>query len=267
MPQPPSILNTFEALLQIVTDLRGPDGCPWDKEQTHASLTPYAIEETHEMVEAIESGHDAHMCEELGDVLFQVILHAQLAKERGAFDIKDVIEGITQKVVRRHPHVFGDVKVSDSAEVMKNWDEIKKTEKKHNPPQSLFNIPKSLPALHSAHTIGEKTRKYRFDWQETAEVMAQLKSEISELEQALGDTGPGRQKHLEHEIGDVLFSAAQLARHAGIDPEASLRETNRRFIRRFEYMVQQIGSLEQFTSSPADEKERLWKQAKIREQT
>lgn len=266
MPQPPSILNTFEALKQIVTDLRGPDGCPWDKEQTHLSLTPYAIEETHEMVEAIESGNDAHICEELGDVLFQVILHAQLAQERGAFDISDVIDGINKKVVRRHPHVFSDTKVADSAEVMKNWEQIKKTEKKNAPVKSAIAIPKALPALQSANAIGEKTEKYRFDWNQPVEVLAQLKSEITELEQALTLEGPDRQKQLAHEIGDILFSAAQLARHLDIEPESCLRETNRRFIRRFEHMVQQAGSIEQFTSSPADRKEQLWKHAKAQEQ-
>lgn len=267
MPQPPATLNTFEALLRIVADLRGPAGCPWDKEQTHTSLTPYAIEETHEMVEAIESGDDAHICEELGDVLFQVILHAQLAKERGAFEIKDVIEGIAKKVVRRHPHVFSDVKVTNSDEVMKNWDEIKKKEKKNSPPKSPFDMPKSLPALHSANVIGEKTRKYRFDWNEPSAVLTQLKSEISELEQALNTTDPQRQKHLMHEIGDVLFSAAQLARHVDIDAEASLREANRRFVRRFGHMVTQKGGLDSFIATASDEKEQLWREAKANEKT
>lgn len=264
MPQPPKTLNNFEALLQIIKDLRGPDGCPWDKEQTHKSLAPYAIEETHEMAEAIESGDDAHMCEELGDVLFQVILHAQLASERKAFDIYDVIEGINSKIVRRHPHVFSDTKVSDSDEVMKNWDEIKKQEKKNKKPAStLFDIPKSLPALQKSHKIGEKTEKYKFDWGEPTQVIAQLKAEITELEEALNEqNSPEKQEHIQHEVGDILFSAAQLARHLNTEPEADLREANRRFISRFEKMISLKSSLEEFVALPNEEKEKLWQTAK-----
>lgn len=264
MPQAPRTLNTFESLLQVVADLRGPNGCPWDREQTHKSLVPYAIEEVHEMAEAIESGNDPHMCEELGDVLFQVVLHAEMARERGAFDMRDVIESIASKVVRRHPHVFSDTKVADSTEVMKNWDEIKKLEKKNKPPsKGFFEIPPSLPALQRAHGIGEKTRKYRFDWTEAPQVLAQLKSEIAELEAAMsaGDS-PARAAELHHEMGDVLFSAAQLARHLGSDPEADLREANRRFIRRFEGMVARKGALESFVAATPGEKEELWKQVK-----
>ena len=259
MPQPPKTLNTFESLIQIISDLRGPSGCPWDREQTHTSLTPYALEETAELIEALESGNDPHICEELGDVLFQVVIHAQLANERGAFEIKDVLESINSKIVRRHPHVFADTKVSNSAEVITNWNEIKKQEKKNKPPKGIFDIPAALPALQRAHSIGEKTKKYQFDWTEATEVLKQLKSEIAELEEALQGNN---QVELQHELGDVLFSAAQLARHVNVDPEAALRETNRRFVSRFEHMVSSKQSLDNFIATSAQEKEQLWNEAK-----
>lgn len=259
MPQAPKTLNTFESLLQVINDLRGPGGCPWDQEQTHTSLTPYAIEEAHELAEAIESGDDAHVCEELGDVLLQVVLHAAIAQERGAFNIYDVIESIILKIVRRHPHVFSDVKVSGSAEVIKNWDEIKTQENKIKPSKhSLFDMPISLPALQRAHKIGEKTESYRFDWSEPAQVLAQLKAEITELEEAMTKKNTD---HIRHEIGDVLFSAAQLARHLKSEPETALREANRRFIKRFEKMLT-YKPLDEFKPLSSIEKEKLWAIAK-----
>lgn len=259
MPQAPKTLNKIESLIQIVQDLRGPEGCPWDKEQTHTSLTPYAIEEVFEMVEAIESGDDNHACEELGDVLFQVILHATIAEERGAYNIQDVIQSISSKIVRRHPHVFSDVKVKDSNDVIKNWDEIKKLEK-HNKPEKkdFFNIPKGLPALQASTKIGEKTERYKFDWSATEDVLKQLKSEIQELEDAMKNQNLSE---IQHEIGDVLFSAAQVARHLKTEPETDLRIANKRFIQRFEKMLENK-TIEQFTALSSNEKENLWKMAK-----
>jgi tetrapyrrole methylase family protein / MazG family protein len=261
MPQPPKTLNHFDSLVQVIRDLRGPEGCPWDKEQTHQSLTPYAIEETFEMVEAIESGDDAHMCEELGDVLFQVVLHAQLANERKAFDIGDVVNSITSKIVRRHPHVFADTQVESSDEVLKNWDEIKKAEKKNKPEKkkTALDVPVGLPSLQRAHKIGEKTEKYKFDWSEAAQVLAQLKAEITELEEAMAEKDAA---HIEHEMGDVLFSAAQVARHISVEPETALRSANDRFTSRFDKMLALSGSLEAFIQKTSPEKEKLWALAK-----
>lgn len=260
MPQAPETLNDFESLIQIIKDLRGPDGCPWDKEQSHKTLTSYAIEEVHELVEAIESDVDSHICEELGDVLFQVVLHAEIAAERKTFNISDVIESISSKIVRRHPHVYSDTKVADSAEVIKNWQEIKKLEKKNKPVKTgSFDVPPTLPALQRASKIGEITKKYNFDWSEPTQVLAQLKSEIAELEEALLENNP---QHIKHELGDVLFSTAQLARHLDTDPESDLREANRRFIRRFEKMISYLSSLDEFISLPSEEKEKLWNRAK-----
>lgn len=261
MPQPPKTLNTFEAICQVIRDLRGPDGCPWDKEQTHQSLAQYAIEETHELAEALESGNDDHICEELGDVLFQVVLHAGMAEERGAFSINDVIEGIVSKIVRRHPHVYGATKVSGTGEVLSNWEEIKKFEKKSKPPSSkVFDIPPSLPALQMANKIGGKTEKYKFDWDQSSQVLQQLKFEVAELEAAMLDNG--NPDHIRHELGDVLFSAAQLARHLNEEPETALREANRRFVTRFEKMLEKCGGLENFIQLSSAEKENLWKFAK-----
>lgn len=263
MPQAPKTLNTFEALNQLILDLRGPEGCPWDKEQTHKSLAPYAVEEASEMAEAIESENDQHICEELGDVLFQVVLHAAMAKERNAFDISNVIQGISEKLVRRHPHVFSDVKVTGAAQVIENWDEIKKKEKalnKSNKPKYAIDVPAGMPSLQRAHKIGEKTKKLGFDWDKASEVLNQLKAEIAELEEVLHSNAPEK---IEHEMGDVLFSAAQLARHLDVEPESALRNTNRRFLGRFEKMLE-IGQVspQQFEALTSDKKEALWALAK-----
>lgn len=262
MPEAPQTLNTFESLKQVISALRGPGGCPWDKEQTHQSLTPYAIEEVFEMVEAIESGDDQHICEELGDVLFQVILHAVMAEERNAFNISNVIEGINSKIVRRHPHVFSNTQVTGNDEVLKNWDEIKRQEKINANKKSAktIDVPEGMPALQRAHKIGEKTKKLKFDWSETQQVLKQLKAEIKELEEAMATN---HAHEIQHEMGDVLFSAAQLARHLEIEPESSLREANRRFLKRFEKMLE-LGSLtpQQFVELADKQKEELWTKAK-----
>lgn len=270
MPKPPENLNQFSSLVQLIADLRGPEGCPWDKEQTHKSLTPYAIEETYEMVEAIEHGSDSDVCEELGDVLFQVVLHAELARERGAFQIEDVIKSINEKLVRRHPHVFSGLEVSGTDEIIKNWDIIKAQEKalKGQTPEKkkkAFNIPPGVPALQVAHKIGEKTEQYKFDWKNLADVLRHLKSEIAELEQAMQETSsPASSEHIRHEMGDILFCAAQLARHLKSEPETLLRQANTRFKDRFAAMLGFCNEdLTKFTALSSDEKEELWKKAKL----
>lgn len=261
MPTPPKNLNEFSSLIQLMRDLRGPDGCPWDKEQTHLTLAPYAIEETFEMVEALEKQDDSEFCEELGDVLFQVVLHAQLAAERKAFTITDVITSISEKIVRRHPHVFSEVTVSGTEEVLKNWDAIKAKEKagKIKP---VFSMPKGLPALPTAEKIGSKTEKLKFDWSEAKQVLAQLKSEIAELEEEM-NRAEQNTKDIDHEMGDVLFSAAQLARHLKLDAESALRRANLRFQKRFNFMLSNSeNNIEKFTNLSSEEKEQLWIKAK-----
>lgn len=259
MPTPPENLKHFQSLVQLVSDLRGPHGCPWDKQQNHISLTPYAIEETYEMVEALEGGDDAEICEELGDVLFQVVLHAELARERGAFKIEDVIHSISEKIVRRHPHVFSNTKVDSIDDVLKNWDLIKTEEKAGKKPKPLFKT--HFPALQTAQKIGEKTKDLKFDWENTDQVLLQLKSEIIELEEALKSKD---KSHIENELGDVLFTVAQIARHENIDPEFSLKKMNHRFIQRFTEMLKSCeNSIEIFIKKTSTEKENLWKKAKL----
>lgn len=245
MQKPPSDLRSFQALVQVVAALRGPDGCPWDKEQTHQTLTRYAIEETHELVEAIETASPTDVCEELGDVLLQVVLHAEIARQAGQFDILDVIEGISKKMVRRHPHVFeqesdsisaGHGGAKTSAEVLKKWDELKAREKQKAEASELdpfASIPKALPALMRSQKIGAKTVRFNFDWQNPEEVLAKLDEEIAELKEAVSS---GNRAHASQELGDVLFTVAQLARHLELDSEQSLRGTNHKFETRFKQM-------------------------------
>ncbi len=263
MPIPPKNLNEFSSLVQLITDLRGPEGCPWDKEQTHQTLAPYAIEETFEMVEALESGNDQEMCEELGDVLFQVVLHSELARERKAFEIKDVIQSISEKLVRRHPHVFANLTVNSMDEIFKNWDLIKAEEKKNKKQKvNPLNIPKGLPALQASEKIGDKTGQYKFDWTEVKDVLKQLKSEIAELEDVIENHASHPEK-LKHEMGDVLFSAAQVSRHLQLEPESVLRSANQRFTQRFQFMLSKCeNDVDSFKNLPPEEKEKLWSLAK-----
>lgn len=261
MAKTPSELRNIESLVEIVASLRGPDGCPWDKEQTHESLTQYAIEETFELVEAIEDGsaeRDRKMKDELGDVLFQVVLHSQLASERGAFTLADVIENVAEKLVRRHPHVFGNVKVADAAEVVKNWDEIKKKEVGSKPEYALKVPP--LPALQRAYKIGKRTEKYKFDWENVEGVMLKVEEEFDELREALDNDVDSE---IEHELGDVLFSLAQLGRHLGMEPEQVLRKGNARFEERFNKMVEFASADgKDWGALNAEEKEQFWLKAK-----
>jgi tetrapyrrole methylase family protein/MazG family protein len=261
MPKPPKNFKTLEALVQVVADLRGPDGCPWDKEQTHESLTSYAIEEIHELAEVIEKKQDSLIKEELGDVLFQVILHSQLAGERKAFDLSDVIENVTEKLVRRHPHVFSDQKVSGSHEVLANWEELKKAEKKSSENSFALNVPASMPALQRSAKIGFRTQKMKFDWENAEQVWEKVREEFDELEEALDSDVD---KDIRHELGDMFFSLAQLARHLEMDPEQIAREANRRFENRFETMMKlrQDKKLN-WEEMSLEEKESLWQEAKL----
>jgi MazG family protein len=271
MQKPPSDLRSFAALVQVVANLRGPDGCPWDKEQTHQTLTRYAIEETHELVEAIENSSPTEVCEELGDVLLQVVLHAEIARQAGQFDINDVIEGISSKMVRRHPHVFesenddGKPKAKTSAEVLQKWDVIKSAEKKANgktqdPNDPFASIPKALPALLRSQKIGGKTVRFNFDWLSPEEVLAKLDEEVAELKEALA---AGDKEHAGKEIGDVLFTVAQLARHLDLDSEQSLRGTNHKFEIRFRCMRELVtADGKRLEDLKINELEPYWQKAK-----
>lgn len=245
-------MTSFQQLLDIVKKLRGPDGCPWDKEQTHESLTPYAIEEAYELEEAIQNKDIANIKEELGDLLFQTVLHCEIASQEGSFDIDEVIQILNHKMTTRHPHVFSNVKVENSKEVLKNWEDIKAQEK----PKDVFEIPQSFPALLRAHKIGKRTKRLDFDWDTTEEVILKLKEELLELEMAIKNKD---QQNIEEEMGDLLFTSAQLARHLDLDAEKTLRLANTKFVNRFLAMVEKV---KDFKSLPRDKKESLWNQVK-----
>ncbi len=261
MIKPPKNLEQFKSLVEIVAHLRGPKGCPWDKEQTPKTLTPFIVEEAYELVDAIEEGSGEDWKEELGDLLLQVVLQAQIASEDGEFTIDDVIEGIGAKLVRRHPHVFSNTKVKDSEEVLKNWEQIKAKEKKSKPKKSeRFTFPTRLPALQASGKIGEKTKKYNFDWPNAKAVFNKVREEFNELENALNFSN---RDHQIEELGDLLFSLAQLSRHLEMDPESALRKTNRKFEKRFfklKKMVDQLGK--DMTKMSTADLEALWKKVK-----
>lgn len=288
MPNTPKNLKDIRSLVEVVSHLRGPHGCPWDQEQTHTSLARYAIEETHEMVEALEERESCRLAnknktpedfaratekfkDELGDVLFQVVLHAQLASEEQAFTFDDIVQNISEKLIRRHPHVFGDTKVSGINDVFANWEKIKKSEKaSRGESPSLISVPIGLPALQRAYTIGIKTHKIKFDWETPQEVWLKVEEEIDELKEAMDNDV---MSEIEHEIGDVLFSVAQLARHFDLDPEQVLRSANSRFLGRFENMIRIYREkekksasandlLETFSNLSTEEKEKFWKLCK-----
>jgi tetrapyrrole methylase family protein/MazG family protein len=262
MPKAPENLSSFQSLVEVVASLRGPDGCPWDREQTHSSLTQYAIEETFEFVEAVESADDLRIKDELGDILFQVLLHAQLAKDRGAFDIQGVIENLNQKMVRRHPHVFSDVKLADSEAVIQSWEQIKRAEKASAPKMAgtALDVPAGMPALQRAYKIGKRSQKLQFDWDNAEQVWEKVEEEHQELREAIDEKSLDE---VSHELGDVLFSVAQLARHLQLEPEQCLRQANLRFETRFakmrELMLQDGKILEDLG---LEEKEAYWQRAK-----
>jgi tetrapyrrole methylase family protein/MazG family protein len=256
----PTDLKSFSALIDIVAALRGPNGCPWDKEQTHQSLTPFAIEEVFEFVETVECQDDPSMKEELGDVLFQVILHSQLAQERKAFTIEDVLTELNTKMIRRHPHVFGDEVATTSQEVLTNWEQIKNKEKMHKKTSEHFDIPSALPSLQRAFKIGKKTQKTGFDWNNADEVKAKVVEELYEVDEAIASK---HEEKIAEELGDLLFAVAQYVRHLGHEPESCLRFANRKFERRYFAMLE-ICRLKHvaFENLSLEEKEALWKQVK-----
>lgn len=266
MPKAPKSLEKFESLIELVSHLRGPEGCPWDKEQTHKTLAPYAIEETYELVEALEQEDDKKLKDELGDVLFQVALHAQLASERKAFTIEDVLKNLNEKMVRRHPHVFSDVKVENTEDVWKNWEKIKRDEKEASLKRAdgtlkkQIDIPEAIPALQRSYKIGVKTQKVGFDWGQPLDVFQKVKEEVHEVEVELrAKDSP----YLESEIGDLLFSVAQLARHCGFEPEQTLRKANRKFLDRYEGMHQLCADRGlRFEDLSLEQKEDLWVEVK-----
>jgi len=252
---------SFEDLRQIMARLRAPDGCPWDKEQTHQSIKEYFLEEVYEFLEAVEEGSVPHMREELGDLLLQVVFHAQMASEQDHYDIDDVIHELSDKLVRRHPHVFGEVEVSDSDEVVVNWEAIKNAEKgKESRKSRLDGIPVNYPALMKAKKLQVRAAKDGFDWPDAAPIWEKLDEEIGEVKEALTENDAD---HLEDEIGDLLFVAVNLARKLGVDPEIALQRANRKFESRYRGMEALIESRGQKLSDlDLAAQDKLWDEVK-----
>jgi MazG family protein len=231
--------DALERLLSIMDRLRGPDGCPWDREQTLRTLRPYVLEETYEVLEAIDAGDPREHCEELGDLLLQIVFQAQLANEEKQFDFADVAEAISNKLVSRHPHVFGDAQVKDSEGVLRQWAALKREEKKAKGGGAsvLEGVPREMPALARADRLTEKASRIGFDWADASGPRAKLDEELAELDEALAK---GDAEGLEHELGDVLFAAANLGRKLGIPPEEALRGAVARFISRFGHIEREL---------------------------
>lgn len=256
--------SNFGELVALMQRLLGPDGCPWDREQTLDSLKPFLIEEAHEVLEAIEEGDVPEHCKELGDLLLQIVFQAELRAAADAFGIDDVIRAIVEKMVRRHPHVFGEVKVEGSAEVLSNWSKIKAGEHAEQGRERgpLDGVPASLPALLQAQRLGEKVAAVGFDWPDVKGVRAKLDEELGELDEAIAT---GQAEAITEEIGDVLLTVTRLAAKLGVAPEDSLRAGLRRFRRRFEAMrqaAQANGHPANLEGMTLDEMDRLWRAAK-----
>ena len=253
----------IEKLLGIMARLRGPDGCPWDREQTLKTLRPYLLEETYEVLEAIDGGDPREHCEELGDLLLQIVFQAQLASEEGRFDFGDVAEAISSKLVSRHPHVFGGATVKDAEGVLRQWVALKKKEKEaRGGGQSVLEgVPREMPALARAERLTEKASRIGFDWPDPAGARAKVDEELAELDRAMA----GRDRAaVEDELGDVLFAISNLARKLRIPPEEALRRAVGRFITRFRYVEDELARLGvRHGEATLEEMDRLWEQAKV----
>jgi len=267
---------TFNDLIALMSRLRSTDGCPWDLEQTYATLAPMLLEEAYEAFEAVEEareGRPAELCDELGDLLFQIVFYAQVAQERGEFTIDDVTSAIHDKMVRRHPHVFGDVTANDAATVLLNWETMKaeerrsagKSEKTNS--SLLTGVSSKAPALMEAHQLSTKAARVGFDWKGVDDIFDKLQEEIQELRNAISDHSAVQDEEnhgrVREEVGDLLFAATNIARHMQVEPEAALKLTNRKFRRRFEFIENALHERGQaFGATSIDELEALWQEAK-----
>ncbi len=258
MPSPEE-MDEFDTLVGIIARLRGPGGCPWDRKQTHASLRENLLSECYEVLGALDEGHTDQLGEELGDLLLQIVLHAQIASEAGEFTLNDVIRGITTKLVHRHPHIFGGRAVADAEEVMLNWEALKEEEREDGA-SMLDGVPRQMPALSYSYEVQNRVARVGFDWESLDGVIDKLVEEIGELRQAES------QEQRAHEFGDLLFTLVNVARRMGIDAEAALRKTNRRFYRRFsrmEEICRRRGlNLRELS---LEEQDALWEEAKSEE--
>jgi MazG family protein len=267
---------TFSDLIALMDRLRSPDGCPWDREQTYITLAPMLLEEAYEAFDAVEEareGRPKELRDELGDLLFQIVFYAQVAKERGEFTIDDVTTAIPEKMVRRHPHVFGDVTANDAATVLLNWETMKTEERRaagkteSNDTSILAGVSSKAPALMEAHQLSTKPARVGFDWKSVDDIFDKLQEEIDELRHAIKEhtalKDEANHARVREEIGDLLFAATNIARHMQVEPEAALKLTNRKFRKRFEYIENALHTRGQsFDQTSIDDLEELWQEAK-----
>jgi tetrapyrrole methylase family protein/MazG family protein len=246
----------FASLVEIIAKLRGPEGCPWDKKQTHVSLREFLLEETYEVLEALDEGDHGKLCQELGDLLLQIILHTRIASEKGEFDLEDVLQNINTKLIRRHPHIFGNSQAQNAEEVSHNWEAIKKGERGEQA-SILDSVPRQMPALAYSQDIQRRVAQIGFDWENIDGVIDKLSEEVAEFKQAVS------QEEKYEEFGDLFFTLVNVARRMGIDPESALRQANLKFYKRFSYMEKlcrerniEVGQLS------FEEQNALWEEAK-----
>ena len=246
-------------LTDVMQRLREPGGCPWDREQSHKSIRQNFIEEVYEYLEAVDDGDYKGMREELGDVLMQVVFHSRIAQEAGKFDLQDVIDEVVAKLIRRHPHVYGNVEVDNSGEVLKNWDAIKKQEKQERT-SALDGVTKDLPGLLRAHKLQHKAAKVGFDWESADDCWQKIEEEMAEVQQARSQ---GDSEHLEEEIGDLLFAVVNYARKVGVNSEVAISRTNTKFIRRFLFVENEVKKTgQQWSDFTLPELDNYWNMAK-----
>lgn len=268
----------FQDLIELMQKLRAPDGCPWDREQTYATLAPMLLEEAYEAFEAVEAareGRPNELRDELGDLLFQIVFYAQVAGEQGDFSIGDVTDAIHAKMVRRHPHVFGDISANDTATVLRNWEAMKQDERraagKSEREESLLNgVSSKAPALMEAHQLSTKAARVGFDWEKLDDIFSKLEEEIGELRAAINDHASSHDEadhtRVREELGDLLFAVTNIARHLKVEPEAALKLTNRKFRRRFGYIeTTLLKRMETFGSATPSLLESIWQEAKRQE--
>jgi MazG family protein len=268
---------TFDDLVALMARLRSPEGCPWDREQTYATLAPMLLEEAYEAFEAVEAareGKPAELRDELGDLLFQIVFYAQVAAERNEFTIADVAEAIHSKMVRRHPHVFGDERAEDAAEVLRNWEAIKAAEKlaagggaRAKDSSLLDGVSSKAPALMEAHQLSTKAARVGFDWEKVEDIFDKLHEEVDELRAAITSHRESASEddhaRVREELGDLLFAVTNIARHLKVEPEAALKATNRKFRRRFRHIEEGLKERgRSFDAATLDEMEALWQEAK-----
>ena len=272
----PTTGERFERAVSIMARLRGPGGCPWDREQTFDSIKPYTVEETYEVLEAIDNRDWDELPGELGDLLLQVLFYSQMANEQGTFSIDDVLERLSEKLVNRHPHVFGNVKAETSSDVLRNWNAIKAKEKEQRPVKKdeqsesiLAEISTAMPALLEAHKLSLKAAKTGFDWPNIEGLFGKLEEEIHELREALeqskksGEPDDNQKSRIEGEVGDLFFVLVNMARHLALDSESALKKTNRKFRRRFQWMEAELCLVDRRPEDASSEElELLWQRAK-----